>query len=123
MNSLRKGKRGERAFRDLLRSFGFVATRGQQYRGGPDSPDVICPALPIHWEAKVGLKHHLGAAFRQADLEKSPNHIPVVASRRDRKEWMVYLRATDFLEIVRRSDLVIPGVALDGDGQRILRNG
>jgi Holliday junction resolvase len=51
VNSKRKGKEGEREFAHLCQTFGFQARRGQQYRGGPDSPDVV--GLPfLHVEVK-----------------------------------------------------------------------
>lgn len=53
VNSRRKGADGEREFANLLTAHGFTATRGQQHRGGSDSPDVFCMALhDIHWEVK-----------------------------------------------------------------------
>ena len=106
INSKRKGSDGERSFRDLLRSAGFTARRGQQFSGSPDSPDVICPELPMHFEVKFGATHSVNAAFRQADREAASTNIPVVASKRNYGEWMVYLRAQDFLDIVRRSDII-----------------
>jgi Holliday junction resolvase len=101
-----KGKRGERGFRDLLRSYGFSARRGQQFSGSPDSPDVVCPELPVHFEVKAGNTHSVDAAFRQCTSECGGS-VPVVSSKRDYGDWMVYLRASDFLEIVRRSDIVL----------------
>jgi hypothetical protein len=53
MNSRQKGKRGERAWRDVLLAHGFQARRGRQFPGSPDSPDVVCPDLPtVHFEVK-----------------------------------------------------------------------
>jgi Holliday junction resolvase len=105
MNSNRKGKRGERSFCDLLRAHGFTARRGQQYSGSPDSPDVVCPELPFHFEVKAGNTHSLDAAFRQCASECGGS-TPVVSSKRDHGDWMVYLRASDFLTIMQHSDLV-----------------
>jgi hypothetical protein len=50
-NSRRKGAQGERLAAAYLASLGFPARRGQQFRGGGDSPDVICD-LAIHLEVK-----------------------------------------------------------------------
>lgn len=52
MNSRAKGQRGERELADFITAAGFPARRGQQFAGGPDSPDVVCPGLPFHIEAK-----------------------------------------------------------------------
>lgn len=46
MNIRAKGARGERQWRDELRSNGYEARRGQQFCGSPESPDVVCEALP-----------------------------------------------------------------------------
>lgn len=47
INCRQKGARGEREAAKLLRDLGFAgARRGQQFRGGYDTPDVICEALP-----------------------------------------------------------------------------
>jgi len=106
INKREKGKRGERGFRDLLRDHGFTAERGQQFKGAPDSPDVICPELPCHLEIKIGRTYSLDAAFRQAN-EQCGENMPLVASKRDYGDWMVYLRASDFLRIMQHSDLLI----------------
>lgn len=53
VNSRRKGKTGELEFARALTDLGFPARRGQQFRGGGESPDVVCESLPgIHWEVK-----------------------------------------------------------------------
>ena len=76
-----KGKRGERMFRDVLRDAGFdSAYRTQQFSGAcPEgSADVRCPQLPsLHFEVKN-------------------NH-----------GFLVTLPAEEFLDILRRSDLVV----------------
>lgn len=48
-----KGKRGEReAAKELSKYFGFEARRGVQYKGGPNSPDVVLENAAIHVEVK-----------------------------------------------------------------------
>ena len=108
INSSAKGKRGERQWRDKLREHGFDARRGQQYQGGPDSPDVVCEELPIHWEVKHTEHLRLREAYGQACLEAEHPQIPVVAHRSNRDDWLVTLSADDFLTIIRRSDLLEP---------------
>lgn len=55
VNSIRKGKHGEREAAKYLRSLGFDCRRGQQHAGGPESPDVV--GIPgIHIEVKFGVK-------------------------------------------------------------------
>ncbi len=54
VNSRAKGKRGELELAKTLTALGYPAERGQQRRGGEDSPDVICPPLAgFHIECKV----------------------------------------------------------------------
>src|SRR6267142_5676608 len=104
MNSCEKGKRGERSFRDKLVEHGFPATRGRQYQGSPDSPDVNCPSLPFHWEVKHVERLDLYGAVDRASMDAGGGRVPIVAHRRNRSEWLVTLSADDFLEIVRQSD-------------------
>jgi len=101
-----KGKRGERAFRDVLREGGFAAERGMQHRGGPNSPDVIAPELPmLHFEVKATQALRIWTAVQQAIDDAGGMKFPIVAHKRNGSDWLVILRAKDFLEIVRRSDL------------------
>jgi Holliday junction resolvase len=106
INSLKKGKRGERSFRDKLREHGFSAERGRQYKGSPDSPDIICKDLPLHFECKHVERLDLYKAIDKA-AHDAGELTPVVAHRRNRSEWYVTLNADAFLDIVRRSDIVI----------------
>ena len=106
-----KGKRGERMWRDLLRAFGFKkAYRTQQFSGkSPDgsSGDVQCPELPsIHWEVKNVEAFRLWASMEQAMRDKAAGQIPVVAHTKNDYGFVVILPAEDFLNILRRSDLV-----------------
>lgn len=104
-NSNRKGKRLERELASLLRNEGFgSARRGQQRRGGPDSPDVLCEDLPrIHWESKGGKQLRLKDFMEQAADEAPEGSVPVVAWREDRQPWRVILNLEDFCAILRDS--------------------
>lgn len=106
MNSRAKGARGERAWRDLLREHGWTtARRGQQYSGSPDSPDVVCPELEgVHWEVKCVERLNLGDAMSQATRDAG-ERMPVVAHKRNRTDWLVTMRAADFLRLLRETDL------------------
>ena len=109
--SREKGKRGERQWRDLLREFGFLkAYRSQQYSGkAPDgsSADVQCPELPsIHWEVKNVERLNVWAAIGQVLIDRPVGKIPVVAHTKNNHGFLVTLPAEDFLNILRRSDLV-----------------
>ena len=108
MNSREKGKRGERRWRDVLREAGFLkAHRGMQCHGGADSPDVQCPELPgVHFEVKAVERLNIWDAIAQAIHDAGPSKTPVVAHTRNRAGWLVTMRAEDWLDLVRRSDLV-----------------
>ena len=93
INSRQKGARGERQWRDELRANGYEARRGQQFSGSPDSPDVVCPALPwAHFEVKAVEQLDIEAAMAQARRD-SAGKIPVVAHRRNFSPWLVTLEA------------------------------
>ena len=96
MNSRQKGARGEREWAKWLQDRGYSARRGQQFSGSPDSPDVICESLPIHWEVKRVQALNLDAALAQATNDSPKNKVPVVAHRRDGKNWKITLDAEAF---------------------------
>ena len=101
-NSRAKGKRGELEFAKLLRDNGLVAYRGQQFRGGEDSPDVVCESLPdIHFEVKRVERLDLVAAMAQA-CRDCGNKTPVVAHRKNGDPWMITMRIDDWLTLARR---------------------
>jgi Holliday junction resolvase len=97
MNSRAKGARGEREFAEYLRAKGFSARRGQQFAGGPDSPDVISD-LPIHWEVKRVEALQLHPAMAQAIRDCKEGLTPVVAHRRNGGEWLAIMRMDDYLK-------------------------
>ena len=96
-----KGQRGEREFAAFLRDQGYDARRGVQFSGGPDSPDIVCEALPIHWEVKRVERLQWQSAYDQATAEKGEGETPIVAHKRNHGEWMVTLKAADFFRLLR----------------------
>ena len=99
MNSRDKGKRGELELSHFLTEHGFPARRGQQFSGGPESPDVICKSLPFHFEVKRTERLRLHEAMNQATNDAG-DMTPAVAHRRNRDEWLVTMRLSDLLELV-----------------------
>lgn len=100
MNSRAKGCRGEREWRDELRAKGFTARRGQQFAGGPDSPDVICQELPgLHFEVKRVEAGNPYKWMAQAERDAG-SKIPIVAHKRNSCDWLVFMRASDFLSFL-----------------------
>lgn len=100
-----KGKRGELEFAAFARECGFPdAARGQQHKGGADSPDVR--GIPgIHPEvkfcARVDIYEALNQAVRDADVL---TNVPVVFHRRvsrtdTGRRWVAVLDAEWFLSL------------------------
>ena len=102
INSRQKGARGERQWRDKLRENGYqTARRGQQFAGGPDSPDVVCDDLPqIHFEVKCVERLDLQKAMAQA-MRDGSGKWPVVAHKKNLKGWMVTMPDEVFFAILR----------------------
>lgn len=95
-----KGAQGERDWCAMLKAVGFDAKRalGQARDGGGDVP---CP--PILWEvkryAKFAVYEHMDQAIASAPQYPGCG-IPAVALRGDEKDWLVVMRATDFLPLL-----------------------
>lgn len=121
INSRSKGARGEREWRDELRAQGYMkARRGQQFAGGPDSPDVVCPELErFHFEVKRTEKLNVYDAYDQAKRDAGGTDYihpdgktvlasvdwktPVVAHRRNGRPWLVIMSADTFFQMLRDS--------------------
>jgi Holliday junction resolvase len=99
VNSRSKGARGERAWRDVLKSYGINARRGRQFSGSPESPDVISDLTAIHWEVKWVERLDIYRALAQSIRDAGGNQIPIVAHKRNGTEWFISLRAKDFIEV------------------------
>lgn len=98
VNSRAKGARGERELALALRNYGYGTRRGQQYRGGADSPDVI--GLPgIHIETKRVERLNIESAMAQAVKDSGGRDIPAVFHRKNGREWLVTVRLCDFMRL------------------------
>ena len=95
INSCAKGKRGERAWRDFLRSVGVSARRGRQFSGSPDSPDVVSDD-GFHWEVKWVQNLNIHKAIEQSVGDAGKDKLPAVAFKKNSTGWMVAMRAEDF---------------------------
>lgn len=100
-NSRAKGVRGELEWRDYLREHGIDARRGRQYAGHEDAPDVVS-ALDewFHAEVKRVEALNVGRAVEKAEEDCGPSRVPYVAHRRNRKPWLVTLRACDAVPLM-----------------------
>ena len=101
MNSKAKGGRGEREWAAFCRYHGFTeARRGTQFRGGFDSPDVV--GLPgVHQEVKRQERTEIQKWMQQSIRDSEGKALPIVAHRRNREEWLVTMRAEDWMEIYK----------------------
>ena len=96
-----KGKRGELEVAALLNKHGFNARRGQQRRGGADSPDIIHDITNVHIEVKLRETLSSYPALEQALNDSRLSETPVLFHRRNRKPWIVIMYAEDFLLIMK----------------------
>ena len=102
MNSRAKGKRGEIELAKVLRLYGYDAHRGQQYKGGSDSPDVT--GIPgYHIEVKRVERLNLDAAMEQS-IHDAGTDKPLVIHRKNGKLWKVTMLLEDFLEVIKNHD-------------------
>ena len=100
MNSRAKGARGERQWRDELRANGYDARRGQQFSGSPDSPDVVCAALPwARFEVKAVERLNIEDAIEQARRDAG-GKVPLVAHKRNHRRWLVTMGAETFFQFL-----------------------
>lgn len=99
-NSRRKGAVGEREIAKYLREHGFIeARRGQQFKGGADSPDVV-GLTGFHIEVKRVERLDLNAAMEQSIRDSAPDEKPIVVHRRNNDYWKVTMRLDDFMEVI-----------------------
>lgn len=98
-NSRSKGKRGELELSKMLRAYGFDCRRGQQFKGGGDSPDVV--GLPgIHIECKRVEHLNIETAMEQSRVDsKGTGDVPVVMHRRNHEGWKVTMDLDEFMNM------------------------
>ena len=99
INSRAKGAKGEREFALFLREHGYDARRGQQFSGSTDSPDVVCNLPGVHIECKRVEAGNPYNWLAQAKRDAGKN-VPVVAHRKNGKEWVAILAFEDLLNLL-----------------------
>jgi len=99
VNSIRKGRNGEREFARFCREQGYDCRRGQQY-SGIEGEDIV--GLPgIHAEVKRTERLSLYDAIAQAGADAGKDKLPIVASRKNNCDWLITMRAEDWFKIYR----------------------
>ena len=95
INSRAKGCRGERQVRDLFRDHGYLARRGQQYSGTPDSPDVVVMDLPwIYVEVKLRQRADI-VKWYAVTTGDCGSQLPVLFYRKNNTPWRVVISRDD----------------------------
>lgn len=100
MNSRDKGARGERELANLLKTYGYDTRRGQQFSGANGDADVV--GLPdIHIEVKRVEKLNIDNAMAQSIRDARDGEKPAVFHRKDRKQWLVTMPFTEWIELYK----------------------
>lgn len=100
MNSNLKGKTFEREIARYLREHGYTeARRGQQYKGGGDSPDVV-GLRGFHIEAKRTEHFRLYEALKQSIRDCAEGEKPIVIHRKNNEPSVVIMLLDDFMEVI-----------------------
>lgn len=102
-SSQRKGRSGEKEIVSILHDAGYDDARPGAPVSYGTEPDVVCQSLPIHVEVKRCERVCLPEWFRQSerDSERFGDGVPSVCFRRSREAWMIVLKLSDFLTLIR----------------------
>jgi len=93
--SRNKGKRGEREAAKLIAdTFRVEASRGCQFAGGEDSPDIKHTIDKVHFEVKRTEALRLWDALDQA-IKDANSNVPVVLHRPNGKPWVAICLVRD----------------------------
>ena len=102
INSRTKGKTGELELAEFLRAQGFDnSRRGQQFKGGPGSADVVGLPEGYHVECKRVEAGNLYTWLAQAKRDGGKGAVPIVAHRRNRQDWVAILPLESLLALIR----------------------
>lgn len=96
----RKGADGERELANILKEYGFGVRRGQVFNHESDMVGLD----KIHPEVKRVEKLNVVTAMKQAVTEAQIRNdgLPTVFHRRNREDWLVTMRLTDWIELYRK---------------------
>lgn len=102
--SREKGKRGEREWANLCKQYGFDCRRTAQFCGKTGEAADVVGIDGIHQEVKWVERLKLRDAMEQAKRDCRDN-IPIVAHKKNGKEWLVTMRGEDWLEMMKEMDI------------------
>lgn len=115
INSRQKGARGEREAAQYIRNYwGVHASRGLQYQGSPDSPDVKQTMEDVNVEVKRTERFNPYQALDQACADAE---IGLVLHRRSGRQWIMVLHARDFPKLVASYCRAVGAEPADFDGE------
>lgn len=107
VNSIKKGKAGERELsHELNRLLGTECRRGQQYNGLEGQDVVGLDGIHIECKRVQALNLDIAMAQSQQDaaneMAKNMSHItPVVMHRKNNRDWLVTMRLEDWVRLYR----------------------
>ena len=104
VNSIEKGKSGERELANKLKEYGYECRRGQQFCGGNGDADVV-GLEGMHLEVKRTERLSLYDALAQAKADAREGEMPVVMHRRNRCEWVVIQPLDDWIELYKEAQI------------------
>lgn len=99
MNSREKGKRIERLLASMFTRAGWPARRGQQFKGTPDSPDVIVEDLPLTVECKGREVWSIYNWIVKVRHEAKPGTLPLLCCKKNHSEFLAIMTLDDFLDL------------------------
>ena len=97
-----KGRRAELELAQYLRDHGHIEAKPGSPASYGTEPDVT--GLPgLHIECKRHERLEIGRWYEQSqrDAAKMQDGRPVVIYRQNRKDWMILLSLSDFLEVTK----------------------
>lgn len=95
-NSNRKGKKGEReAAKAWTQATGRPSRRGQQHKGGNDSPDITDDTFHIEVKRYKELKRKFVIAAMKQSHRECSDKIPIVLCRQDGGPWLAVVMDRD----------------------------
>lgn len=104
INSKIKGKVGElEAAKVMTKLTELEFRRGQQFKGTPDSPDILCDGIKdFHFEVKRVQKLNIDKALEQADKDAGEEARPILMHRANDKQWKLTIYAQDLRFFVEK---------------------
>lgn len=99
--SRNKGKGFERDCANKIKKRGFDCRRGQQFRGGSDSPDIVSESLSeFNFECKAREQLNLWETYEKC-LAEAPGKVPVTIWKKNHKVPLVIMEFHDWMDLLQ----------------------